>query len=145
MKQFVIILLLFIAALANAQVDRRINTGQGQGPPPKRDQKPFDFVQASTEVLTKQLSLDTFQAAVVKTYIEDYKKDIEALNVLEIPVEAKAEKYQAAKDKMETKILSVLNKDQVVKFNEYKNRKKDKKGKKDKKDKEANIIEKDSL
>ncbi|MGK4569080.1 hypothetical protein [Flavobacterium sp. 3HN19-14] len=99
------------------------------------------------KTLTQQLSLDAFQAAVIKTYIQDYKKDIEALNVLDIPAEGKTEKYMAAKDKMEAKMLTALNKDQVVKFNEYKNRK-DKKGKKGKKGKDENensIIQKDSL
>ena len=142
MKQLIIVLVLFIMSFANAQIDRRMG-GQGQErTSSNKDKKPFDFVQASTESLTKQLSLDAFQAAVVKTYIEDYKKDIESLNAIAMPTEAKSEKYQAASDKMEAKILTALNKDQVAKFKEYKNRKK---GKKDKKEKEENIVVKDSL
>lgn len=135
---FFMMLLTFSSAeaqLSSLGMDRSIG-GSGQFKPTKdKSKKEFDFVQASTDNMTKQLKLDGFQSAAVKNIIEDYKNRVISISAETIPDEGKMEKMEKEKDKMETKILALLNKDQVVLFQEMKD-KKEKKGKKKGKDKD---------
>lgn len=136
------------AQLSSLGLDRRIG-GQGQFHDSKNKDKKkseFDFVQASTDKMAKELSLDDFQKAATKNIIEDYKNQILSINAEEIPDSGKYEKINIVKDKMEAKIMQLLNKDQLAKFEAMKNKadKKDKDDKKEKgKKKEAEETEKD--
>lgn len=146
MKIKIASLLIFFTLLAsnfaNAQyrnrngLDRSMMSGQGN-PTPKK-QKPVDQVLATTERLTSELNLDGFQSAIVKTIVEDYKNTSTAIMEEQVPNELKYEKLTAANNKMEAKILEILNDKQKVKFAELKDKvqKKDKKKKKGKKDEE---------
>ena len=148
MKIKILILFTFLVSnFANAQyrnngMDRSIG-GQNQNYAPKKNQKPIDQVQASTDKLTKELNLDGFQAAVLKNIIEDYKNTSTSITAQQIPDEAKFEKLKIENEKMEAKILEILNDEQKIKFKELKNKaeKKDKKKKKGKKDEEETEIE----
>lgn len=148
MKIKILILFTFLVSnFANAQyrnngMDRSIG-GQNQNYAPKKNQKPIDQVQASTDKLTKELNLDGFQAAVLKNIIEDYKNTSTSITAQQIPDEAKFEKLKIENEKMEAKILEILNDEQKTKFKELKNKaeKKDKKKKKGKKDEEETEIE----
>ena len=130
---------LLVSGVVNAQyygnggMDRRIS-GQTGDFKPKKNDKPVDYVQISVDNLTKNLNLDGFQSAIVKTIIEDFKDKTVAISMEEIPNEGKDEKMRIEKEKMETKILDVLNKEQKITFQELK----DKSGKKDKKKKKEN-------
>lgn len=129
---------LLLSSYANAQygntgMDRRIS-GQTGDFKSKKNDKPLDYVQLSTDNLTKTLNLDGFQSAIVKTILEDFKDKTLAISTEEIPDEGKNEKIKIETEKMETKILEVLNKEQKITFQELKD-KKDKKGKKKKKGK----------
>ncbi|WP_026704344.1 hypothetical protein [Flavobacterium soli] len=141
---FFILFLLLLSNSSNAQygnnngLDRRIMSGQGQNPHPKK-QKPIDQVQASIDILTKELNLDGFQSAILKNIIEDYQTASISITSQEIPQEAKYEKLKIANKKMESQILEILNEEQKTKFEELKNKtekKKKKKKKKGKKDEE---------
>jgi len=136
---------LFVSGIANAQyrggLDRSIGSQDRYNQPTKKSE-PVDFVKVTTDKMTKDLELDGFQSAVVKNIIEDYMQTYTAIVQEEIPNQGKQEKIKVATDKMESKIIEVLNPKQKDKFQEMKDKleKKDKKKKKDKK--EEKIIEK---
>jgi hypothetical protein len=143
MKQLIIIIMIFFASASmQAQyggVDHRIG-GPGQFHETKnkdRKKSEFDFVQASIDKMTKELSLDDFQKAAAKNIIQDYKDQVMSISVEEIPDSGKSEKINIVKDKMEAKIKQLLNKEQLVKFEAMKTKadKKDKSGDKKEKDK----------
>lgn len=123
MKKIVLFFLFFCVVTANAQQK-------------DRNGKPIDFAQASTDHLTKILKLDGFQSAAIKTFMNDYKKEVESLSQIEMPNEAKAEKYNVANQKLENKIMGMLNAEQKVLYENEKN-KRDKKKKKGKDKKES--------
>jgi len=143
---FTILFTLFISNNVSAQyrnnrngLDRSMMSGQGNPTPKKK--KPIDQVQVTTERLTTELNLDGFQSAVLKTIVEDYKNASTSIMEEQIPNELKYEKLTSANNKMEAKILEILNDKQKVKFAELKNTaeskdKKDKKKKKGKKEEE---------
>lgn len=123
MKKIILFFLVFTAFTTNAQQK-------------DRNGKPIDFAQASTDHLTKVLNLDGFQSAAIKTFMNDYKKEVESLSQIEMPDEARAEKYNIANQKLEGKIIGMLNAAQKILYENEKN-KKDKKRKKDKGKKES--------
>ncbi|AWI25932.1 hypothetical protein [Flavobacterium pallidum] len=141
MKQIIFILAVFFTSISiQAQyggVDRSIGgPGQFQQSKNKEKKSEFDFVQASTDKMAKELSLDDFQKAAAKNIIEDYKNQVISISAEEIPDTGKNEKINVVKDKMEAKIKQLLNKDQLVKFEAMKN-KSEKKGKGKKNDNDA--------
>lgn len=129
---------LLISNTSNAQYRNNrngMNRGMMNGPAPTpKKAKPIDQVQVSTDRLTTELNLDGFQSAIVKTIMEDYKNVTTALSEEQIPSQLKLEKYKAENEKMENKILEILNDKQKEQFAEFKNVA-EKKGKKDKKKK----------
>ena len=120
---------------ANAQA-RRSGLGRGisdyEQNSSRKSAEPVDQVQAYTDHMTKELSLDGFQAAIVKNIIKDYVDKTSNIATEAIPDQGKYEKMQVEIDKMEAKIAEILNADQKVKFQELKD-KRNKKGKKSKK------------
>ena len=122
MKKIFLLLFLLTFCAANAQ---------SQG----KNDKPYDFVQGTTEYLTKMLTLDGFQEAAVKNFLDDYKKDMESIR--QMPEQARQEKFVIAGEKMEASIFSVLNKEQIQKYKEEKEKKENKNKKSKKKKKET--------
>ncbi len=150
MKQLITILALFAATFTFAQyggVDHRIGgPGQFKESKNKNNNKEFDFVQASADKMAKELSLDDFQKAAAKNFIQEYKDQVMSITVEEIPDSGKNEKINIVKEKMEAKIKQLLNKEQLAKFEALKNKaeKKDKDDKKEKgKKQESEETEKD--
>lgn len=151
MKTYVLSFFLFFTILitvnTNAQygrnygLDRSIDAHNRYSTPKKN--KPYDFVKESTEKITKELSLDGFQEAVIKTLFEDYKNAVTAISEEQIPDQAKYEKMQIEMDKLDKKIEENLNKSQKLKFADFK--KKGSKNKKSKKEETEPQIKKDSL
>lgn len=134
-----LLILLFFTVTANAQygnggLDRRISGQTGSFKSRKND-KPIDYVQASVDNISKNLNLDGFQSAIIKTILEDFKDKTIAISMEEIPDEGKNEKIKTEKDKMESKIMEILNPKQKEKFQDMKNKLDKKDKKKDKKDK----------
>lgn len=136
---FLTLCIVLVSVNANAQygtnygLDRSIDAHNRYSTPKKN--KPYDFVKMSTEKTAKELGLDGFQEAIVKTLFEDYKNTVTAISEEKIPDQAKYEKMQIEMSKLDTKIEELLNKDQKIKFKELKDKaSKKKKGKKDKKD-----------
>ncbi len=118
-------------------LDRSIGGQQMAPPPPEKEKKPSDYLEESITRMTNELTLDAFQAAVIKGYLKDYIDFATNVNAENIPNDGKVEKIKGAQEKMDKKILEVLSKEQGVKYVDMKNKKnkdKDKKKKKREKD-----------
>lgn len=114
---------LLVSGIANAQygnygLDKSIGAQDRYSTPKKK--KPYDFVKVSTENMVKELNLDGFQEAIIKTIFEDYKNAVTNINDEDIPDQAKYEKMQIEIDKLDKKIEDLLNKEQMVKFEAFK-------------------------
>lgn len=139
---FFLLISLFVTETISAQNPYRRGGGMNQMDNARyaapREKEPVDFVKESTEKMTKDLNLDGFQSAVVKTIMEDFEKEYKAIVELQIPNEGKQEKVKIASDKMEARVIELLNPEQKIKFAAIKDKaeKKDKKKKKGKKDEE---------
>jgi hypothetical protein len=127
--------LLFTFFISSAQVDRRIGA---MPPPTSNKQEKVDPIKLSLDFLKKELQLDTFQEAALKTLLEDNQKEKEFILGLDISDESKTEKLQTSFDKMDDKLIKLLSPDQVErlkKIKEKRNKSKDKKSiKKEKSD-----------
>lgn len=118
------------SAQYNYGLDRSIGAENRYNTPKKK--KAYDFVKVSTENMVKELNLDGFQEAIIKTIFEDYKNAVTNINEEEIPEQAKYEKMQIQIDKLDARIVELLNKEQKERFAEFK--KKTSKKKKSKKE-----------
>jgi hypothetical protein len=126
-------------------LDRSIG-GQQMTPPPEKEKKPSDYLEESMTRMTSELTLDAFQAAVIKGYMKDYIDFATNVNAENIPNDGKMEKIKAAQEKMDKKILEVLSQDQGVKYLDMKNKKKkDKEKDKKKKKRERDDSPSDTL
>ena len=119
---FMLIFLLSGALNVQAQLNRNIGRSYDT---PKKKKENVDFVELSVQLLVENLSLDSFQEAVVKDILKNSQVEQEKVLVLDIPNESKNEQLLAVRENVNTKIVAILNPDQIVKFEEMK-----KKGKK---------------
>ena len=133
MKKIFLISFLLITALSFSQMDRRI----GRAPTSNLHKKTekIDPVQASMDYLKKELSLDSFQEAATKTFLEENQKEKDYIMSLDINDNDKIEKLRVSYDKMETQINTLLSAKQKEAFLKIKDKKKGKnKNKKQKKE-----------
>lgn len=106
---------LFFATAAEAQVDRRIGTGQYKRSRNKPEK--YDFVEESTNYLAKELTLDDFQKAAVKEIIAKEKDEIMAINEnTEMNSDVKRDKTLQISDRIYKKVLPLLSKEQAEKY-----------------------------
>ena len=119
---FILIFLLSGASNVQAQLNRNIGRSYDT---PKKKKDNVDYVELSVQLLVENLSLDSFQEAVVKDILKNSQGEQEKILVLDIPNESKNEQLLAVRENVNTKIVAILNPDQIVKFEEMK-----KKGKK---------------
>jgi|GEM_PF-2070666 len=131
MKRIALILIFLMtvfssqAQIRNYGMDHRLG-GPGSvpsGPAQKKDRKPVDYVQASLDRMDAELKLDDLQKAVIKEAFADYYKVAMALQTEDMPSEGKYEKIKAEADKMDRRIVEILNPDQKVKYAEIKAKK----------------------
>lgn len=131
MKKFFLLSFLFISILSYSQMDRRI----GRTPNMNNNKKPekIDPIQVPLDYLKKELNLDTFQEAAVKTFLEENLKEKEYILSLDVSDTEKMDKLKVSYDKMDSQIQSILNatqKDVFAKMKEKQNGKEKKKKKK---------------
>jgi hypothetical protein len=113
---------ILLCAGASAQVDRRIGSNQYKN---SRKQEKKDFVDESVKYLTKELSLDDFQKAAVKTIMEDERSAIDAINEApDMTTDERREKVSAISARVYKKILPLLSKEQGEKFTKMEEAKK---------------------
>ncbi len=131
------------AQIRNYGMDRRIG-GPGSVPsgPTNRERKPVDYVQLSLDRMETNLKLDALQKAVIKEALNDYYKVATALQTEDLPAEGKYEKLKKEAEKMDKRIIEILNAEQKAKYAEMK-AKKAEKGKKKGKGKKSEEEEPD--
>lgn len=119
---------------SEAQVNRSIGASQYRNSLPDKKEKKEDPIEKSLVYLEKELSLDTFQKAAIKTMLED-NKDENAKTMASSYSEAeKMKRIEESREKLNKQVASVLNPDQAEKFELIKdNDKKKKNGSKKKK------------
>lgn len=121
---FLLIVFAFIFSTElSAQVDRSIAPMQY-----KRDRKKpekVDFVEQSTNYLAKELKLDDFQKAAVKTIIEDERENIMNLNTdKDMTLDEKKDRSSAISARIYKKVLPLLSKEQAEKYTKMEESKK---------------------
>jgi len=110
-------LALFVSAASYAQVDRRIGSGQYRRPPKAKDGKSTDFVDQTVEYYTKELKLDDFQQAAIRTIIEEQRDAInELMAAKEITTDERRDRAKALNDKIDGKIIPLLSEEQKTKY-----------------------------
>ena len=110
-------LAIFISAASYAQVDRRIGSGQYRRAPKPKDGKSTDFVDQTVEYYTKELKLDDFQQAAIRTIVEEQRDAInELMAAKEITSDERRDRAKAINDKIDAKIVPILSEDQKTKY-----------------------------
>lgn len=121
-KIFFLVLISFWFSNSNAQVDRRIGTGQYQN---GKQNKKVDLVETSVEKLKTELNLDGFQEAIVRNLVkenqEKSKEIIEATNYNDIE---KRGLLAEIGEKFNAEIKKVLTKEQLEKYEKFISKKK---------------------
>ena len=103
------------------RMDRSIGVNQyGNGKKKGSSTEKIDPLEQSLNLLEKELTLDTFQKAVIKDLMD--KNQAEETKVLnqEIPDHAKLEKFGILRDKLDNDIKKLLSQDQVDLFGKMK-------------------------
>lgn len=127
MKKIAILLLIFTTYFTQdltAQVNRDIGRSYAQ---PKKKKDNIDYLELSSQKLAENLSLDSFQQAVVKDMLKANQTDYERIMALDIPNESKSGKVQELYEKFNTKLSEILNTEQLKKFQEMQEKSKKKK------------------
>lgn len=121
-KIFFLILIGYSFFCANAQVDRRIGSGQYQN---GKQNKKVDIVETSVESLKTKLDLDGFQEAIVRNLVKENqaksKEIIEATSYTDIE---KRGLLTEIGEKFNTEIKKILSKEQLEKYEKFISKKK---------------------
>jgi hypothetical protein len=134
MKNYFAILLFCTVFSASAQyyqdparhngVDRSLTGQMDDQRKAKKQPQKVDIVEVSVQKLTDELTLDSFQAAVITQLLGDNKKEEEKIVVEDIPDESKIEKIIVLREKLNGKIKEILRPDQIEKFDKMGKKKK---------------------
>ena len=97
-------------------VDRSIGSSVRQNKPSKKNAEKKDYADMYTEYMTKEVKLDQLQQAAVKSIVNEHKDSLEEISKSNLPNIEKRDKMQLINDKINTKILKILSKEQTEKF-----------------------------
>lgn len=127
MKSWITFALLLMTGTVAAQYNngetRRL-TGATMQQSKKKSPDKEELVDMSVKLLTEELALDGFQAAVIEQLLSENQKAEEKIVVQDIPKESKIEQIIALREKMNAKIKGVLQPEQVEKFEKMSKKKK---------------------
>ncbi|CAM3361888.1 hypothetical protein FLLO111716_06355 [Flavobacterium longum] len=127
MKSWITVALLLMTGTVAAQYhngETRRLTGATMQQSKKKSPDKEELVDMSVRLLTEELSLDGFQAAVIEQLLSENQKAEEKIVVQDIPKESKIEQIIALREKMNAKIKGVLQPEQVEKFEKMSKKKK---------------------
>ncbi len=120
---FLILIFNFSISNINAQMDRRIGTGQYKN---DKQNKKIDIVENSLDFLKEKLKLDGFQEAIIRNLIkENQSKTKEIIEDLKLSDIEKRNLLLEIGEKFNTEIKKVLSKEQNVLYEKLINKKKD--------------------
>ena len=118
---FLILIFNFSISNINAQMDRRIGTGQYKN---DKQNKKIDIVENSLEFLKEKLKLDGFQEAIIRNLIkENQSKTKEIIEDLKLSDIEKRNLLVEIGEKFNTEIKKVLSKEQNVVYEKLINKK----------------------
>jgi hypothetical protein len=123
MKKILILLFALFSTFSFAQLDRRVGRSPNMNNNNKNQEKKGP-IQISLDYLKKELTLDSFQEAATKTYLEENQKEKEYILTLDIVDNDKIEKLKVSYEKMDAKIDALLNKKQKEAFVKLKSKQK---------------------
>ena len=115
MKKIVTLLFLLISFVSFSQMNRRIGGSQNMNNNNRTPEK-IDPIQTPLDYLKKELNLDTFQEAAIKTYLVENLKEKEYILSLDLTENVKIDKLKVSYDKMDSQIESLLNNKQKEAF-----------------------------
>jgi len=118
-KLFFFLLLLFSTQVSFSQMNRQVGRGNPQVNVPRNNEK-IDPIKSSLDYLKKELTLDTFQEAAIKTFLEENQKETELILSMDIANVDKGEKLKTSYEKMEKQIEKFLNPKQIDLFKKLK-------------------------
>ena len=133
-KLFFFLLLIFSTQVSFSQMNRQVGRGNPQVNVPRNNEK-IDPIKSSLDYLKKELTLDTFQEAAIKTFLEENQKETELILSMDIANVDKGEKLKTSYEKMEKQIEKFLNPKQIDLFKKLKEKQSGSKKKKNKKEK----------
>ena len=120
-KYFLITTLLF-TSICLAQMPHRGGMMQQQPQAPhanKMKQEKKDPIEQSLMTLNKELKLDDFQAAAVKSFLEEHQKESSKIIASNISDGQKGVQLQRQRDKLNEEIRRILNPDQISAFDAF--------------------------
>ncbi|MXN91646.1 hypothetical protein GR160_10445 [Flavobacterium sp. Sd200] len=123
-----LLLSLFLSTAAFAQYGRGWDTTGGSDRYSSRQRgkgEQKDFVEQTVEYFTKELKLDDFQKAAVRTIIEEQRDPInELMAAKDITNDERRDRGKIINDRIEEKMKPILSPDQLKKFTEIQGKRK---------------------
>lgn len=140
MKKIGLLLIIMgITSTAFAQVpsgiNRRFKTDDMQRFSNTTQKEKKDPVATTMEFLTKELNLDAFQEAAIKSFLQENISEGEKINASSLNSEEKRVKFETLRKKFEDKTKSILKPEQIELFDQINNKDKGNKKSKNKKSK----------
>ena len=116
-------------------MNRQLGRSNPQVNVPRNNEK-VDPIKSSLDYLKKELTLDTFQEAAIKTFLEENQKETELILSMDISNIDKSDRLKISYEKMEKQIEKFLSPKQIDLFKKLKEKQTGSKKKNKKKEEE---------
>lgn len=126
---------LFFVQVSFSQMNRQLGRSNPPVNVPRNNEK-VDPIKSSLDYLKKELTLDTFQEAAIKTFIEENQKETELIVSMDISNIDKGDRLKISYEKMEKQIEKFLSPKQIDLFKKLKEKQTGSKKKNKKKEEE---------
>lgn len=90
-----------------------------------KDKKEVDMVDVTVKYLDKQLNLDDFQEAAIKTVYNEYKPDVMLIAATDEPIAVKKDKMRQVTEEIDAKVIKYLSDEQAEKYKKLMEERKD--------------------
>ena len=135
MKKLFFLLFLFSVQVSFSQMNRQVGRNNPPVNVPRNNEK-VDPIKSSLDYLKKELTLDTFQEAAIKTFLEENQKETELILSMDISNIDKGDRLKISYEKMEKQIEKFLSPKQIDLFKKLKEKQTGSKKKNKKKEEE---------
>ena len=135
MKKLFFLLFLFSVQVSFSQMNRQVGRNNPPVNVPRNNEK-VDPIKSSLDYLKKELTLDTFQEAAIKTFLEENQKETELILSMDISNIDKSDRLKISYEKMEKQIEKFLSPKQIDLFKKLKEKQTGSKKKNKKKEEE---------
>lgn len=97
-------------------VDRSIGRVPNAPRAKDKEKKEVDLVEVTVKHLDKELNLDDFQEAAIKTVYNEYKPDVMLIAATDEPVAVKKDKMRQITEEIDAKVMKYLSDKQAEKY-----------------------------